>query len=94
MWKVIFFLLLISPCMADQGIIAKKPYDDEIYVCKKRILYIAVDKTQLTTLESILTKKWIDRVNPKVLATLEIDLPGLFLLVKFNLLELGPLSLS
>jgi len=73
MWKVILFLLLISPCMADQGLIAKKPYDDEIYVCKKRTLYIAVDKTELTTLESSLTKRWIDRVNPKVLATLDSD---------------------
>lgn len=64
-------LILITPAFADQGLIAKKPYDDVIYTCKKRILYVAVDKTQLTTLESVLTKPWKERVNPKILSQLD-----------------------
>lgn len=72
---ILFFPLvfLANIAFADQGIIAKKPYHEEIYVCKKRTLYIAVDKLHLTTLESVLTKPWKDRVNPKILEKLDSE---------------------
>lgn len=70
---VLLIIMSINPVFADQGLIAKKPYHDEIYVCKKRTLYLAVDKSQLTTLESVLTKSWRDRVNPKILSRLDSE---------------------
>lgn len=71
--SLLLTLLFVSHCLADQGIIAKKPYHDQIYICKKRTLYIAVDKTELTTLESALSKRWVDRINPKALIHLDTE---------------------
>jgi len=77
MRNVFVFLLVImftQPALADQGLIAKKPYYEQIYrPSKKRKLYFAVDKLQLTTLESILTKTWRERVNPNVLKKLDSE---------------------
>lgn len=74
-WVILLFFLSIpvytGRVYADQGVIAKRPYHNIIYPVKKRTLYIAVDKTRLTTLESVLTKSWKERVNKKILSQLD-----------------------
>lgn len=60
-----FLFSLPGLCVAQQ-VEAKRPYHDIIYECNKKKITFAVDKLRLTRLESCLTQKWVDRINPKI----------------------------
>lgn len=64
---ILLFLAILFTNNLHATVIARKPYHDDIYVCKKRLFTIAIEVTEKSVLKDIFTKSWQDQVNPAIL---------------------------